>query len=107
VRKALPFNRKPSFPFSRKALLFNLEEVEQWIRRRLRCYLWKQGDRREYRELQRWGVSMDRPMNRFIVVTGLPASGKSTVGVTVARALGLSLFDKDEILEALFEALGV
>lgn len=50
---------------------------------------------------------MDSPMNRFIVVTGLPASGKSTVGVAVARSLGLPLLDKDEILEALFEALGV
>jgi predicted enzyme related to lactoylglutathione lyase/gluconate kinase len=45
-------------------------------------------------------------MTRFIVVTGLPASGKSTVGAAVAAALGLPLFDKDEILEALFEGLG-
>ena len=44
--------------------------------------------------------------SRFIVVTGLPASGKSTLGEAVARALGLPLLDKDEILEALFEALG-
>ena len=46
-------------------------------------------------------------MNRFVIVTGLPASGKSTVGRSVAEALGLPLLDKDEILEALFEALGV
>jgi hypothetical protein len=46
-------------------------------------------------------------MRRFVVVTGLPASGKSTVGTAVASALGLSLYDKDEILEALFESLGV
>lgn len=45
--------------------------------------------------------------NRFIVVTGLPASGKSTVGAAVAAALGLPLFDKDDILEALFESLGM
>lgn len=44
--------------------------------------------------------------SRFIVVTGLPASGKSTLGEAVARALGLPLLDKDEILEALFEGLG-
>jgi hypothetical protein len=46
-------------------------------------------------------------MRRFIVITGLPASGKSTVGAAVASALGLPLYDKDEILEALFESLGV
>lgn len=46
-------------------------------------------------------------MNRFIIVTGLPASGKSTVGAAVAAALALPLLDKDEILEALFDTLGV
>lgn len=43
---------------------------------------------------------------RFIVVTGLPASGKSTLGEAVAQALRLPWLDKDEILVALFEALG-
>src|SRR5688500_10233252 len=46
-------------------------------------------------------------MKRFVVVTGLPASGKSTVGACVAEALALPLLDKDQILEALLEALGV
>jgi len=45
-------------------------------------------------------------MRGFIVVSGLPASGKSTVGAAVAAALGLPLYDKDEILEGLFETLG-
>lgn len=45
-------------------------------------------------------------MKRFIVLTGLPASGKSTLGRAVAEALGLPFIDKDEILEALFESLG-
>jgi predicted kinase len=44
---------------------------------------------------------------RFVIVTGLPASGKSTVGAAVAGALALPFLDKDEILEALFESLGV
>lgn len=46
-------------------------------------------------------------MSRFIVITGLPASGKSTVGAAVASALALPMLDKDEILEALFDSLGV
>ena len=36
-----------------------LQEIEKWIRRRLRCYLWKQWGRRGYRELKRRGVSTD------------------------------------------------
>jgi predicted kinase len=42
----------------------------------------------------------------FIVVSGLPASGKTTLAVRLARILELPLFDKDDILEALFERAG-
>lgn len=42
----------------------------------------------------------------FLVVTGLPGSGKSTVGKVLARELGLPLLDKDDILEGLFDTLG-
>jgi predicted kinase len=41
-----------------------------------------------------------------LVVTGLPASGKSTVGRLLHRELALPLLDKDTILESLFDALG-
>jgi len=40
-----------------------LQELEKWIRRRLRCYLWKQWGRRGYRELKRLGVSTDLAWN--------------------------------------------
>jgi len=43
---------------------------------------------------------------RFIVVSGLPASGKSTLARRLAPALGLPLLDKDEILERLFDLSG-
>lgn len=46
-------------------------------------------------------------MKRFIVVSGLPASGKTTVGAAVASALGLPLLDKDVILETLFARDGI
>jgi N-acetylglutamate synthase-like GNAT family acetyltransferase/gluconate kinase len=44
---------------------------------------------------------------RFVVVSGLPGSGKSTMGRQLADALGLKLLDKDTILERLFELKGV
>lgn len=47
------------------------------------------------------------PLSQFIIVTGLPASGKSTLGRAVAAALALPMLDKDEILEALFENRGI
>jgi hypothetical protein len=48
------------------------------------------------------GVS--RSMHRYIVVSGIPAAGKSTVGAGLAAESGLPLFDKDAFLERLFES---
>lgn len=44
---------------------------------------------------------------RHIIVTGIPASGKSTLGLAIARRLGLKMLDKDEILEELFDSEGI
>ncbi len=41
-----------------------------------------------------------------ILVTGLPASGKTTVARQVARHLGLPVFGKDDFKEVLFDTLG-
>jgi GNAT superfamily N-acetyltransferase len=38
----------------------------------------------------------------FVVVSGLPASGKSTLGRTLANELALPMIDKDDLLEAAF-----
>lgn len=40
-----------------------LKEVDSWIRRRLRCYQWKQWGRRRYRELIKRGVSRELAWN--------------------------------------------
>jgi glucokinase len=44
---------------------------------------------------------------RFVVVSGLPGSGKTTLAHALAPLLKLPLFDKDAILEQLFETKGV
>lgn len=42
-----------------------------------------------------------------IVVTGLPASGKSTLARHVAREIGLAVIDKDDVLEKLYDTTDV
>ena len=42
----------------------------------------------------------------FVVVSGLAASGKTSVGEALARALDIPLISKDAIKEALFESVG-
>ena len=46
-------------------------------------------------------------MNRYVVVSGLPASGKSTVAAALAEELRLPVLDKDEFLTALFRSRGI
>ena len=43
----------------------------------------------------------------FVVVSGLPGSGKTTLARRLAPMLDLPVIDKDEILERLFEARGI
>ena len=46
-------------------------------------------------------------MKRFVVVNGPPGSGKTTISADLAERLGLPLFAKDAIKEALADHLGV
>lgn len=41
------------------------------------------------------------------VISGLPASGKTTVGRQIAKFLRIGFLDKDDFLEALFEERGI
>lgn len=76
-----------------------LKDLEKWIRRRLRCYAWKQWGRRGYRELRRRGVSCDLAWNTSKSAHG-PWRLSQSPALTIAlparyfRSLGLpSLVD--------------
>jgi predicted kinase len=43
----------------------------------------------------------------FVVISGLPGSGKTTLGRRLAPVLNLPLIDKDDILDRLFASKGV
>jgi tRNA uridine 5-carbamoylmethylation protein Kti12 len=43
----------------------------------------------------------------FVVISGLPGSGKTTLGRQLAPVLSLPLIDKDDILDRLFELKGI
>ena len=43
----------------------------------------------------------------FVVISGLPGSGKTTLGRRLAPALNLAFIDKDDILHRLFESKGI
>jgi RNA-directed DNA polymerase len=68
----------------------SFKELDSWIRRRLRCYLWKQWDRRRYRQLRRRGVSRDLAWN-----TAKSAHGPWRISRSPALAIALpgSYFD--------------
>ena len=46
-------------------------------------------------------------MKYAVIVTGLPASGKTTVGRDLSKRLGLDFLDKDDFLEDLYDREGV
>jgi RNA-directed DNA polymerase len=65
-------------------VLSPLRDVDKWIRRKLRCYQWKQWGRAGYRELRRRGVSVREAWN-----TSKSAHGPWRLSKTPALALAL------------------
>lgn len=43
---------------------------------------------------------------QHLILTGIPASGKSTIARALSQELGFEMFDKDDILEELFNEKG-
>src|SRR5258708_27729259 len=52
------------------------------------------------------GTFNERSAPLVLIVTGAPASGKTTLGRQLAAALGLPYFSKDLFKESLFDSLG-
>jgi len=48
-------------------------------------------------------TGLEYVMKKAIVVTGLPASGKTTIAQKLAADLGFAFLDKDDFLERLFD----
>jgi len=65
-------------------VLSPLREVDKWIRRRLRCYAWKQWGPRGYRELRKRGVSVREAWN-----VSKSAHGPWRISATPALSLAM------------------
>ena len=65
-------------------VLSPLREIDKWIRRKLRCYIWKQWGSAGYRELRKRGVSVREAWN-----TSKSAHGPWRLSKTPALALAL------------------
>ncbi|MDP1614070.1 MAG: group II intron maturase-specific domain-containing protein [Sulfuritalea sp.] len=75
-------------------VLSPLREIGKWIRRKLRCYLWKQWGPAGYRQLRQRGVSVRDAWN-----TSKSAHGPWRLSKTPALAFALPL--------RFFETLGL
>jgi len=67
-------------------VLSPLRDIDKWLRRKLRCYIWKQWGRAGYRELRKRGVSVREAWN-----TSKSAHGPWRLSKTPALALALPL----------------
>lgn len=67
-------------------VLSPLRDIDKWIRRKLRCYLWKQWGPSGYRELRKRGVSVREAWN-----TSKSAHGPWRLSKTPALAVALPL----------------
>ena len=67
-------------------VLSPLRDIDKWVRRKLRCYLWKQWGPSGYRELRKRGVSVREAWN-----TSKSAHGQWRLSKTPASTIALPL----------------
>jgi group II intron reverse transcriptase/maturase len=60
-----------------------LRDLDRWVRRRLRCYIWKQWNRSGYRQLRKLGVSRELAWNTAKSAHG-PWRLSASPGLTIA-----------------------
>ena len=65
-------------------MLSPLRDIDKWLRRKLRCYIWKQWGRSGYRQLRKRGVSVREAWN-----TSKSARGPWRLSMTPAFTLAL------------------
>ena len=75
-------------------VLSPLRDIDKWVRRKLRCYVWKQWGSAGYRQLRKRGVSVREAWN-----TSKSAHGPWRLSKTAALTIALPL--------AFFKNLGV
>jgi hypothetical protein len=99
-RRQTKFQRRLSGAAGTKAyfgiaeVLSPLCDIDKWVRRKLRCYLWKQWGTAGYRELRKRGVSVREAWN-----TSKSAHGPWRLSKTPALTIALPL--------RFFESLGL
>ena len=81
---------------------FSFGNVGRWFLRTAALFIWRNREAEE--TLEGAGHFVKRP---FIVVSGLPGCGKSTLARQLSLTMGLPLLDKDDILERLFDVKGI
>ena len=67
-------------------VLSPLRDIDKWVRRKLRCYLWKQWGSAGYRELRKRGVSVREAWN-----TSKPAHGPWRLSKTPVLTIAVPL----------------
>lgn len=72
--------------FGRAEILSPLRDLDKWIRRRLRCYIWKQWGRSQYRLLRRLGIDRFLAWNTSkICPWAMATQRKSSVVSSIAK----------------------
>ena len=69
-------------------VLSPLRDIDKWVRRKLRCYLWKQWGSSGYRELRKRGVSVREAWNRS-QVGSWPMAVIEDAGVGIRATIAL------------------